>query len=172
MQTGTTTGEMEVMVDWVHGLAPWEVISHLTFSWEAGLDSTRRCFEKFMRQRTPDVSYFYAIEENPSRDGHHVHALWADCAGVLRKGIWRQWFERYGRARIEPVNSREDVAGYCAKYVTKERSWWNVKLVSPELWQRATVRAGAAVPPEPRATRGGGEPLVPFPKCTSTGVHC
>jgi hypothetical protein len=26
-------------------------------------------------------------------------------------------------------NSRDDVADYCAKYVTKENSWWNVKLI-------------------------------------------
>ena len=32
-------------------------------------------------------------------------------------------------ARIEPVNNRDDVADYCAKYVAKERSWWNVKLL-------------------------------------------
>jgi hypothetical protein len=37
------------MGDWVHGLAPWQVISHLTFSWEASFDSARRCYEKFMR---------------------------------------------------------------------------------------------------------------------------
>ena len=27
------------------------------------------------------------------------------------------------------MNSRDDVADYCAKYVTKEGSWWNVKLL-------------------------------------------
>jgi hypothetical protein len=32
-------------------------------------------------------------------------------------------------AQIEPVNSRDDVADYCAKYVAKEGSWWNVKLL-------------------------------------------
>ena len=26
-----------------------EVISHLTFAWEASFDSARRCYEKFMR---------------------------------------------------------------------------------------------------------------------------
>ena len=39
-----------------------------------------------------------------------------------RRKIWRTWFERYGRARIEAVNSRDDVADYCAKYVIKEGS--------------------------------------------------
>jgi hypothetical protein len=27
------------------------------------------------------------------------------------------------------VNNRDDVSDYCAKYVTKENSWWNVKLI-------------------------------------------
>lgn len=47
-----------------------------------------------------------------------------------RKQTWRSWFERYGRNRIEPVNNRDDVADYCAKYVCKEGAWWNVKLLS------------------------------------------
>jgi hypothetical protein len=116
------------MGDWVHSLAPWQVISHMTFSWEASIDSARRCYEKFMRTEMRGISYFYALEQNPGRDGHHVHALWCDCKNMRRTEIWDKWFHRYGRARIEPVNSRDDVADYCAKYVTKENSWWNVKL--------------------------------------------
>jgi hypothetical protein len=117
------------MGDWVHSLAPWQVIAHLTFKWEASLDSARRCYEKFMRSDMRGVSYFYAIEPNPGRDGNHVHALWCDCKNMRRTEIWDKWFHRYGRARIEPVNSRDDVADYCAKYVTKENSWWNLNLL-------------------------------------------
>lgn len=116
------------MADWVNWLAPWQVISHLTFSWECSLDSGRRCYEKFMRKHLPQVSYFYALEQNPSRDGFHVHALWADAGSVFRKEAWSAWFKTYGRARIEPVRSHEDVSGYCSKYVTKGSAWWNVKL--------------------------------------------
>jgi hypothetical protein len=36
------------------------------------------------------------------------------------------------------VNSRDDVSDYCAKYVTKEGSWWNVKLLSHRHPQFAT----------------------------------
>jgi hypothetical protein len=116
------------MAQWVHTLAPWDVILHLTFAWQSSLDSARRCFEKFMSKRYPRVSYFYALEANPSRDGFHVHALWADAAGVFRKEVWAAWFKSYGRARIEPVRSVDDVAAYCSKYVTKAGAWWNVKL--------------------------------------------
>ena len=119
------------MSGWVHNLADWKVISHLTFAWEARLDSAQRCYEKFMARHLPDVSYFYALERNPARDGYHVHALWADTIGVYRRSAWQKWFERFGRARIEPVRDRNDVSDYCSKYVSKERSWWNVKLVEP-----------------------------------------
>jgi hypothetical protein len=119
---------VDAMAGWVKGLKNWQVISHLTFSWEASQDSTRRNYEKFMRIKLPDVDYFYAIERNPSRDGNHVHALWHRPMSISRKGAWSEWFGRYGRARIEPVNSAEDVTGYCAKYVTKESAWWNFKL--------------------------------------------
>jgi hypothetical protein len=117
------------MGDWVHSLAPWQVISHLTFEWEASIWSAQRCYEKFMRTEMRGVSYFYALEPNPGRDGYHAHSLWMDCLNMRRTEIWDKWFHRYGRARIEPVNSRDDVADYCAKYVTKDNSWWNVKLL-------------------------------------------
>jgi len=50
------------MGDWVHSLAPWQVISHMTFSWEASIHSAQRCYEKFMRSEMRGVSYFYALD--------------------------------------------------------------------------------------------------------------
>lgn len=120
--------DASTMADWVNWLAPWQVISHLTFSWEASLDAGRKAYEKFMAKHLGRLSYFYALEQNPGRDGFHVHALWADAGTLFRKSAWSEWFNTYGRARIEPVRRYEDVSGYCAKYVTKEGSWWNVKL--------------------------------------------
>jgi len=117
------------MGDWVHSLAPWQVIVHLTFAWEASVWSAERCYLKFMKREMWGVSNFYALEENPGRDGFHFHALWCDCLNKSRRDLWQKWFDRYGRNRIEPVNSRDDVSDYCAKYVTKEGAWWGVKLV-------------------------------------------
>jgi len=127
---------VESMATWVGGIKPWQCIGHFTFSWEASLDSTRRCFEKFMRIDSHGTSYFYACEQNPSRSGHHVHALLYAPVEPQRKALWELWFKRYGRCRLESVRSRCDVADYCAKYVCKERAWWNVKLFgqdSPDL---------------------------------------
>jgi len=120
--------DSEQMADWVNWLAPWQIIAHLTFKWPCSLDSGRRVYERFMARHLPHLSYFYALEQNPSREGFHVHALWADSRNVFRKEAWAAWFTRYGRARIEPVRNYSDVSGYCSKYVTKERSWWNYKL--------------------------------------------
>ena len=134
--------DAQQMADWVNWLAPWQVIAHLTwkdwvddqgFPHGITVDSARRCFEKFMRKHVARVSYFYAIEQNPSRDGFHVHALWADCRSVFRKEAWATWFKSYGRAVIEPVRNHSDVSSYCAKhlvssYTTKAPIWWNVKL--------------------------------------------
>jgi hypothetical protein len=81
-----------------------------------------------MAKEFPRLSYFYAVEENPSRDGHHIHAMFGDAKGLYRKEMWEGWFHRFGRATIEPVRGKADVADYCAKYVCKNDVWWNVKL--------------------------------------------
>ena len=59
------------MVDWVHDLAPWKVIAHLTFPWEASIEGARRGYERFMASTLPHLSYFYAEEPNPGRPGYH-----------------------------------------------------------------------------------------------------
>jgi hypothetical protein len=114
--------------DWVASLAPWQAIAHMTFSWEASVWSGQRVYENFMRSRMRGVSYFYALEQNPGRDGFHVHALWCDCRHRDLSGVWREWFSRYGRNRLEFIRNASDVADYCAKYVCKEGAWWDVKL--------------------------------------------
>ena len=48
------------------------------------------------------------------------HVAVPDLAGVVRP-LWA--------GRIEPVNSRDDVSDYCAKYVTKEGSWWDLRIL-------------------------------------------
>jgi hypothetical protein len=121
------------MACWVNNLAPWQIIAHHTFEWAASVWSARKSFERFMTKEVHDVSYFYAVEQNPSRDGHHVHALWSDCVGVQRSEIWKRWFDRYGRNRIEPVRRVADVAAYCSKYVTKNCGWWDAKIFAPGL---------------------------------------
>jgi len=115
------------MACWVNSLAKWQVFATHTFAWEASLWSARRVYERFMHQALPTVSYFYAVEQNPSRDGHHIHAIW-DSSAAPRKATHREWLERYGRNRIEPVRGLSAVENYCAKYVCKEGAWWDFHL--------------------------------------------
>jgi hypothetical protein len=141
---------------WIHGLAPWRDFATLTFVAAYGVEAARKGYERFMNAQLPTVSHFYAIEPNPSRDGHHVHAIWTDPI-VKRKTCWSEWFTKYGRARIEPIGWRVqkdrggylydsdglvrgrslgadtsdsllNVADYVAKYLIKDRSWWDVRL--------------------------------------------
>lgn len=121
------------MQAWVANLAPWELAFTGTFRWEASLASGQRAFERFMKRRCSDVSYFYALEPNPSRDGCHVHSLFANTAGLYRKAIWQEWLSRFGRNRLEPIRHRVDAENYVAKYCTKDASWWNVHLADPML---------------------------------------
>jgi hypothetical protein len=147
MQTLRMSEEQKLeMSFWVGTLARWRVIAHHTFVWESSLWAAQKSYEKFMDREVRDVSYFYAIEENPSRDGHHVHALWADCEGVHRSAIWEKWKGRYGRNRIEPVRSSLNVVEYCAKYVTKEGAWWNARILQPALPFGDSIRSKEAKP--------------------------
>lgn len=120
--------DKDQMATWVSWLAPWQVILHGTWRWEASVWSAQRAVEKFRLKHLSRCSFFYALEENPGRDGYHVHGLLADCTAIYWKDIWAAWCKRYGRFRSEPVRSTEDVTRYCAKYVTKERAWWDVFL--------------------------------------------
>jgi hypothetical protein len=113
---------------WILELARWEVMATFTFKWETSLDWTRSVYSKWIRKRLPGISWFYALERNPSRDGYHVHSLWADCQSIYRKAIWQEVTERWGYARIEPVRSCTDSAGYAAKYLCKEDGWYDIKL--------------------------------------------
>jgi len=148
MQTSTETTEQRLgkkVSDWVHGIAPWSIFFTGTFEGEFTEGSARRAFERFMKKHCSSVSYFYVIERNPSRAGHHVHALFADCEALQRSHVWNLWKKCYGRNRVEPVFSQEDVTSYCSKhvcdYLTKGVGWYNVKLVSPDLWHANKAKA-------------------------------
>lgn len=117
-------------VAWIESLAPWEVMATMTFRWESSVWSAMRAFRKTMARRLPGVSYYAVTERNPSRDGYHLHSLWADCRSVSRKEEWRHWFTTYGRALIEPVRKAADVASYASKYLTKEESHLEIVLRS------------------------------------------
>lgn len=142
------------MAGWVDGLVPWQVFGTLTFKPRAAFQSGKKfyservqqpalrvgtsyvagaeIFERMMSRSHPDTDYFYATETNPGLVvGSHIHTLLRRPMGIYRKEFWKQWDEKHGFAEFQPIRSRDDVVSYCAKYVTKERTWWNVKIVHP-----------------------------------------
>ncbi len=135
-------------VEWIESLAQptgWEVMA--TFTWwqpqstnpEEALNVARRRYVDWADRSLRGVSRYDAFERNPSRDGYHVHALWADCEGLNRRWSWKLWQGTFGdwrggrlvraaRARIEPVRSKRDSSAYASKYLCKEDAWFDIKL--------------------------------------------
>jgi transposase len=81
--------------------------------------SALKAFRGFMLRGFVDCDYFAAVEPNPSSDGHHIHGLIWRCEELFRSSMWQKWFDRFGRARVEPVHSQGQVISYCAKYNVK-----------------------------------------------------
>ena len=78
-----------------------------------------KAFRRFMLRGFADCDYFVAVEPNPSSDGHHLHGLIWRAEELFRSGMWRKWFDRFGRARVEPVHDQGQVVSYCSKYNVK-----------------------------------------------------
>jgi hypothetical protein len=164
------TADSQAFALWVASLAPWKVIGHYTFTWNASLWSARRVYERFMLRSLPSVSYFYAVEQNPGRAGYHLHSLW-DSREAPRKATHREWLNRYGRNRIEPVRNFGDVVQYCSKYVCKERVWWDFHLSRSRF---AACRRTEAPAPEGNSS-GGVDPSVPLEPVgdlLESGISC
>jgi hypothetical protein len=119
-----------------------------------------KVFHRFIKRTNEYIaSGIYFTEPNPSRAGHHLHALlkFHDRKGemeetfetvspdfrVSAKAMWRAWYKRYGRNRVEPIRNKEDVEQYvtkhCAQYASKHVSqggewWWACN--DPKLWKQ------------------------------------
>lgn len=129
-------------ISWIQSLAPWQLMG--TFTFRPGgsycykrkqyvertipLDSVNRIFRKWIDKKLPSISAYWAIEPNPSREGYHVHSLWADAQSVYRKEAWADWLKKFGFNRIEPVRSVHDVSQYASKYLCKGDSWYDIRL--------------------------------------------
>jgi len=134
-------------VRWLDSLAPWDVFFTGTTRYPATCRSLQKSFERFMRIDYNTISYVYTLE--PHKDlSFHVHAMFDEPYAMNWKQYWRRWFDRYGRARTEPMRHKADVEAYVTKYLTKEWDvnkpemvgdpkvntserqtvWWNVKM--------------------------------------------
>lgn len=124
----------EYYLEWARQIAPWTTKADMTFKWDCTEFEAKKKFEKWMRKTLPSTTYIYAVERDPNQDkvaptglginqACHIHAIWDTNwnrlakMNVPRKQIWRDWFSRYGRAKIEPAKDMNDALGYCLKKV-------------------------------------------------------
>ena len=102
--------------------------------------NAKRYFERFMKKNYKDYSWFYCVEPNPSRAGHHLHALLMPPCGVTcsHAEMGKLWWEQYGWNKVEDIRSTKDVTGYCTKhvvrYLNKGAGWYNLEINDTEIY--------------------------------------
>lgn len=102
--------------------------------------NTKRYFERHMKQHYTEWSFFYCVERNPNRDGHHLHALLIPPTGVKVsfKEMGTRWWNQYGWNEVEPIRSKKDVTGYCTKhvvrYLNKGGGWYNLEINDSDIY--------------------------------------
>lgn len=107
---------------WLAGES-WDYFFTGTFRFEdISPNGARRAALRFFRGFTTKELIVLFIESGKLYGKVHLHGLLrfrADQRPTART-IWKRWFDKYGRARVETIESREAVSKYCCKYVTKQ----------------------------------------------------
>lgn len=125
----------EQLVEWLEDIAPWTTKLDMTFEWNCDEFRARRIFTTWMEKKLSGSTYVFSVERDPlqhkvanTRQGLnqacHVHAIsdtrWdilKDKKDLHRTDLWKDWFSRFGRCRIDQVKSVSDATGYCIKKV-------------------------------------------------------
>ena len=109
-------------------------------------NSARNIFTRFMKKHLSETSYFFVTEENPKRDGHHVHALLAPATGeeLSWKTLGKLWWNNYGWNKFELIKSKEALTGYCTKhvvrYLNKGVGWYDIQINDTDMYHGALCR--------------------------------
>jgi len=90
--------------------------------------SACKMFRRFMQLDEADSDFVFVVEANPSRMGNHVHAVVGGVSGLRREDVWRSWFLKHGRCRIEPYDMDKGSKYYLGKYISKRIHDWGVKI--------------------------------------------
>ena len=105
--------------------------------------AAKKRFEKYMRKKMPDFSWFYVVEPNKNRAGHHLHALLIPptSKGVEVAVHGTAWAMSNGYNTLEPIRSHSDLVRYCTKhicfYLTKSAGWYNIEINDTEIFHAA-----------------------------------
>lgn len=106
--------------------------------------NAKRYFERHMKKNYTEYSYFYAVEPNPNRSGHHLHALLIPPTGekVSHEKLGTTWWGQYGWNKVEDIRSKKDVTGYCTKhvvqYLNKGSGWYNIEINNSQVFHQTS----------------------------------
>lgn len=108
----------------------WDWFVTLTFRDPQPSFRAYRLFCRFSRdlQRAAGlrVAWFMVFEHGARTGRLHIHALMLNVGHLARLKWMEEWNKRAGYARILPFNRGKGAAFYCAKYVTKSSSEWEI----------------------------------------------
>lgn len=101
----------------------WDFFFTGTFRFESITpNGARRSVQRFFRGFPTKELVVLFIESGKLYGKVHLHGLLRFRANQRPSAqtIWKRWFDRFGRAKVETIESREAVSKYCCKYVTKQ----------------------------------------------------
>lgn len=98
------------------------------------LPGARRIAENVYKHIIQSGSYFWVAEKfnfkRGNSESYHIHSLIKSEESEISK-IWATLFNRYGRSRIEKIESNDAVIAYCQKYIVKEMSDYDFRFTKP-----------------------------------------
>lgn len=107
---------------------PWQYWSTLTFEKELTERGTRRAIEAHLGRL--DVSRaFWGMEAGKVNGRLHGHALYRFNQFIppSAEAIWRDWFDRHGRAHVDEFDQEKGATHYVSKYVSKSLSDYDLQ---------------------------------------------
>ena len=120
------------------------------YSEEAAVRATKR----FLKRHMKEFSWFFVSEQNPGREGHHVHCLLIPPKGerINVPRLSAMWWKTYGWNKFEPIRGTKEVTSYCTKHVTayclkndnflkskkQSNGWYEIEINDTQLYHQAT----------------------------------
>lgn len=167
-QVGRTEGGKlaHAVGEWLGG-EKWDAWCTLTFrAGNYSSDAATRAFANLrdwlISQGAPHLSYFVGHEVGGAGGRLHLHGLLGGLPPVdSRRGVWKWWHKRYGRAQVLPYDPEKGAAYYVSKYVSKGLAEWDFDLTGfrrgpvPQLDFLRTSCGDTPRPTRPRCRSGG-----------------